>query len=173
MRRAQEESFREFADEAMPRLRRVALGVCRDPHEADDLVQTAMERLYVRWPRMGAVGSPYAYARTTLVRAYIGERRRARWQRETSVPELDESPGVDVTGRSDAGLDIRDALATLTDRQRACVVLRHLEDLSVAESARVLGISEGTVKSTTSDALTRLRSQLGDHAPSAQGEVQS
>ncbi|MEX1909537.1 SigE family RNA polymerase sigma factor [Janibacter sp. Y6] len=167
MRGAQEESFREFAGEAMPRLRRVALGICRDPHEADDLVQLAMERLYVRWPRMGGVESPYAYARTTLVRALIDERRTSRWRRETSVAEIDDSPAPDAVSRSDTSHDVRNALTALTDRQRACVVLRHYEGLSVAESARILGISEGTIKSTTSDALSRLRSHLQEHAPSA------
>lgn len=149
----------------MPRLRRVAIGISRDPHAADDLVQTTMEKLYVVWPRVARTGSPYAYARTTLVRTLLAERRRLRWGREVVADDVD-SESVDPSEATDARILVHDALAALTARQRACVVLRHLEGLSVAETATAIGCSEGTVKSTTSDALARMRTHLDDTTPS-------
>lgn len=132
MRASEESAFREFAEAAMPRLRRVAIGVSRDPHTADDLVQSTMEKLYVSW------------------------------QREVVSDEVGEAapPSADHARSTEDRVVLGDALAGLTARQRACVVLRHLEGLSVAETATTLGVSHGTVKSTTSDALARLRSRL-------------
>lgn len=85
MRASDEEQFRDFATAVMPRLRRVAIGVCRDPHGADDLVQSTMEKVYIAWPRVSRADSPYAYARTMLVRTLIAQRRRAWWTREVST----------------------------------------------------------------------------------------
>lgn len=167
MKPASEAEFREFATSAMPRLRRVAIGISRDPHGADDLVQTTMEKLYVVWPRVARAGSPYAYARTTLVRTLLAERRRLSWGREVIADDVDAA-SADPAEATEARIVVTDALARLTARQRACVVLRHLEGLSVAETARAIGCSEGTVKSTTSDALARMRTHLDDTAPRAQ-----
>jgi RNA polymerase sigma-70 factor (sigma-E family) len=166
VRSSSEADFREFAASAMPRLRRVALGISRDPHAADDLVQTTMEKLYVAWPKVARATSPYAYARQTLVRSLLAERRRLSWGREVVADDVDGG-SVDPGEATDARLVVHDALAALTARQRACVVLRHLEGLSVAETARAIGCSEGTVKSTTSDALARMRTHLDDPAPRA------
>lgn len=163
MRGSDEAEFREFAVAAMPRLRRVALGVSRDPAGADDLVQITMEKLYVAWPRVRRAESPFAYARTTLVRTLLAERRRGWWGREVVSDDL-ERGGADHAPATDARLVVHDALARLTARQRACVVLRHLEGLSVAETAAALGCSEGTVKSTTSDGMTTLRIGLEEGA---------
>lgn len=156
-----EDEFRVFVESAIPRLRRLALATCRDPHRADDLVQTTLEKMYSAWPRVHSVGEPHAYARTVLVRSLISEQRRHWWQRESSTGDA----GVDVAARQPADrvedrLDVRAALADLPRRQRMAVVLRHLEDLPVAEVARLMGCSEGTVKSTTSDGLRALRAAL-------------
>ncbi|GAB3440622.1 SigE family RNA polymerase sigma factor [Phycicoccus ginsengisoli] len=161
MRTDLEDEFRAFAATAIPRLRRIALATCRDPHRADDLVQTTLEKLYAVWPRVHGVDDPLAYARTTLVRSLVSEQRRHWWQRERSTADA----GHDVvaaaqTERVEQRLDLHDALSRLPERQRMAVVLRHLEDLSVAEVARLMGCSEGTVKSTTSDGLRALRSSL-------------
>lgn len=166
MKASSEAEFREFATTAMPRLRRVAIGICRDPHGADDLVQTTMEKIFVAWPKVAAAGSPYAYARTTLVRTLLAERRRLSWKREVIVDDVDAT-SADPAAATDARIVVRDALQSLTKRQRACVVLRHLEGLSVAETALAIGCSQGTVKSTTSDALARMRTHLHEEAPAA------
>ena len=156
-----EEEFRAFATAAIPRLRRVALATCRDPHRADDLVQTTLEKLYAVWPRVHGVDDPLAYARTTLVRSLVSEQRRHWWQRERSTADAGHHVvAAAQTERVEQRLDLHVALSALPERQRMAVVLRHLEDLSVAEVARLMGCSEGTVKSTTSDGLRALRSSL-------------
>jgi RNA polymerase sigma-70 factor (sigma-E family) len=156
-----EDEFRGFVQAAIPRLRRVALATSRDPHRAEDLVQTTLEKLYAAWPRIHGVDDPHAYARTVLVRSLISEQRRHWWQRERSAADAGHdvvvASGSDVV---DARLDLRAALAVLPTRQRMAVVLRHLEDLPVVEVARLMGCSEGTVKSTTSDGLRALRAAL-------------
>jgi RNA polymerase sigma-70 factor (sigma-E family) len=154
-----EDEFRAFVEAAIPRLRRLALAASRDPHRADDLVQTTLEKLYAAWPRMQAVGDPHAYARTVLVRSLISEQRRHWWSREQSVEDAGSrqaAPDRDHAQR----LDLEAALDALPTRQRMAVVLRHLEDLPVAEVARLMQCSEGTVKSTTSDGLRALRASL-------------
>ena len=148
-----------FAEAAIPRLRRLALATCREPHRADDLVQTTLEKMYAAWPRLQAVEDPHAYARTVLVRSLITEQRRHWWTRETSTGDAGEREAAPAESVEDR-LDLRAALAGLPTRQRMAVVLRHLEDLPVAEVARLMGCSEGTVKSTTSDGLRALRAAL-------------
>lgn len=160
-----EEEFREFAVVAMPRLRRLAHATCRDAHRADDLVQTTLEKMYAAWPRVHGVESPFAYARTALVRTLISEQRRHRWRREVSASDATlahlAEPVLGAGGAAaDSRLDLAAALAELPPRQRMAVVLRHLEDLPVTEVAQVMGCSEGTVKSTTSAGLAALRRSL-------------
>lgn len=165
MRAELEEEFREFAVAAIPRLRRFAHAACHDAHRADDLVQATLEKMYAAWPRVHGVESPFAYARTVLVRVLVSEQRRHWWSREVSTGDATLAYLAEpVTGRgaaeADSRLDLVAALAALPPRQRLAVVLRHLEDLPVAEVARVMGCSEGTVKSTTSDGLAALRRSL-------------
>lgn len=171
MRAAQEQEFLAFAEAAMPRLRRLALGTVREPHRADDLLQTTMEKLYISWPKVARAERPLAYARQVLVRTHIDQARRHWWQREVTTHETHVLDTVDdpMSGAA-AGIDLRDALSRLADRQRLCVVLRHLEGLSVAETATLMRCSEGTVKSTTSDALRLLRADLVDEGPTARTE---
>lgn len=168
-----EEEFRAFAEVAMPRLRRVAVGISRDPHTADDLVQTTMEKLFVVWPRVARTGSPYAYARTTLVRTLLAERRRPWWRREVAGDDVDVPAQLDESAAVDDRLVVTDLLSRLTARQRTCVVLRHLEGLTVAETAVAMGCSEGTVKSTTSDAIASMRRITDGDAPQAQEGARS
>lgn len=167
-----EDEFRAFADASMPGLRRVAVGISRDPHTADDLVQTTMEKLFVAWPRVARAGSPYAYARTTLVRTLLAETRRPWWRREVVADDVEAAAPRDDQAAVEDRVVVHDLLARLTDRQRTCVVLRHLEGLTVAETAAAMGCSEGTVKSTTSEAIARMRGIAAGEAPSAREGAQ-
>ncbi|CAL9667806.1 RNA polymerase sigma-E factor [Actinosynnema sp. ALI-1.44] len=157
------ERDREFAEFVAARalvLRRTAYLLCGDWHRAEDLVQTALTKLYVAWPRIRRDGGLDAYARKILVRAAIDESRRGFRSRETVVERLPDTP---VAGAGHADLDVREALAALPKGQRAVVVLRYWEDLSITETARLLGRSEGTVKSQAAKGLATLRELLGRH----------
>ncbi len=155
-----EGQFRAMAAAQLAPLRRFARSLTRDPHRADDLVQGALERMYVAWPRVHAVADPGAYLRTVVVRLAVSESRRP-WRRERSTEVLPES-GHDGTDGSLLRLDLARALAGLTVKQRAIVVLRYVEDRSVTEVAEVMGISVGTVKRQSADAVAKLRRVLGD-----------
>lgn len=159
MRGELEEAFRVMASAEMAPLRRFARSLTRDPHRADDLVQAALERMYVAWPRTHAVSDPGAYLRTVVVRLAVSESRRP-WRREYSTDALPEQPYD--TGASVTRLDLTRALAVLTVKQRALVVLRYVEDRSVAEVAEVMGIAQGTVKRQCADAVAKLRRVLGN-----------
>ncbi|MBW4715713.1 SigE family RNA polymerase sigma factor [Saccharothrix obliqua] len=150
--------FGEFVAARALVLRRTAYLLCGDWHRAEDLVQTALAKLYVAWPRVRRDGSVDAYARKVLVRAAIDDSRRGFRRRETVVAAPPETP---TRGDAPADFDVRDALAALPPGQRAVVVLRYWEDLTVAETARLLGRTEGTVKSQAAKGLAALRRLLG------------
>lgn len=159
--------FEDFVAAASSRLFTTALVVCGHQRaEAEDLLQSVLERAYRRWARICRDGDPERYVRRMLINASVD-----RWRRIRRRPELlVRSPaGGQVVADQAATVADRDvllrALATLPVRQRAVIVLRYLEDLSEAQTAAVLGCSAGTVKSQTSRALTRLRDLT---APSAQ-----
>jgi RNA polymerase sigma-70 factor (sigma-E family) len=155
--------FAEYVDARALVMRRTAYLMCGDWHRAEDLVQTALSKLYVAWPRLHRDGRVDAYARKVLVRTAIDESRRAFRRRETTVDLLPERP---VAGApSDDRLDVHRALAQLPPGQRAVVVLRYWEDMSITETARLLGRTEGTVKSQASKGLTALRALLGIGGP--------
>jgi RNA polymerase sigma-70 factor (sigma-E family) len=155
----QEAAYVEFVDARRPQLYRAAYLICGDPHRAEDLVQVALTKLYVAWPRVERSSGLDAYVRRSLVNASIDESRRP-WRRERST----ENHGLE--GTAHAGLAPEDAdelwtaLRGLAPGQRRVVVLRHYWGLSVEETATDLGISPGSVKSQTSDALARLREAL-------------
>ena len=153
-------------------LRSARLLTAGDPHLAEDLVQTALARIYVAWPKVQRSDSPDAYARRILVNAYIDEVRRPRWRREHSVAQPPDRADAALPGGWPEAVDgdvIRAALAALPRRMRAAVVLRHWMDLSVGETADLLHCSEGTVKSQTAKAITRLRVLLDGAALHAEG----
>jgi RNA polymerase sigma-70 factor (sigma-E family) len=156
-----EEGFRALAHAELPRLRRFARTLTSDPHRADDLVQGALERMFVAWPRVHDVANPGAYLRTVLVRLAVSESRRP-WRRERSTEVLPER-SHDSSGGSVLRLDLTQALAGLTIKQRAIVVMRYVEDRPVAEVAEVLGIAAGTVKRQSADAVAKLRRTLGEN----------
>jgi RNA polymerase sigma-70 factor (sigma-E family) len=161
MSAADESAFRGFAVTRRPSLRRTAFLLCGDWHQADDLVQTALVKLYVAWPRIHSSEAPDGYAHRTLVRCFLDERRRP-WRRESPVEAVDDF-GTAVRPTEDL-LDLREALAQLPRRQRATLLMRFWLDASVAQTADALGCSEGTVKSQTARAMTTLRALLGDQA---------
>lgn len=132
-------------------LLRSAYLLCGDLHRAEDLVQEALVKVALRWRRLRD-GNPTAYARTIVVRDHISAMRR---RRETPVSEVVGETAV--SSDPDTELVVRRALARLTPAQRAVLVLRHFDDLTERETAGVLGVSIGTVKSQNSAALARLR----------------
>ena len=155
-----DEAFSAFVLARQGRLRAVAYSLCGDWHDADDLLQTALTKLYLAWPRATRDGSPEAYVRRILVHASIDDHRRR--SRRVRTVSLDGGP--DVPGRAPLGTDERsavfDALQTLPEQQRKVVVLRHLLGLSVRETAAEMRISEGTVKSHSSRGLAALEVAL-------------
>ena len=156
------EEFRAFALDHSLRLHQSAYLLCGDWHLAHDLVQDTLVKVYRHWSRVRRADSPDAYVRRIL----INEARDQWRRREKSVPVADFGAGPPAAAVPDAADDIarRDgllrALVELPHQQRATVVLRYLEGLSQAETAQVLGCSEGTVKSQSSRALATLRKFL-------------
>lgn len=152
-----------------PALQRLAHLLAPDPHTAADLVQTTLTKLYVAWPRISDRGQVDAYARRVLVNAHRSWWRRAFRRHEAPTGELPER--ATAAGTHDTTYDgtrdaVWSAVRDLPERQRAVLVLRYYEDLTERETAEVLGISVGTVKSQASRALDRLRRDvpsLADH----------
>ena len=161
MARGYDAEFVEFTTGSLPGLRRTAYLMCGDWHRAEDAVQEALIRVYRAWPRVQRREGLLAYARRTTVRILIDESRRP-WRREMSSEMAEHDQGLpDSSERSVERDAMMQALSSLSPGRRACVVLRYYHDLSVAETARALGLSEGTVKSQTSDALRALRPLVG------------
>lgn len=157
-----EESFEAFVAARGPRLFATAVLITQDRALAEDLVQTALLKTWRHWSRIDV--SPDAYVRKTMVHTYTTWWRR-RWNGEVPT-EAPPDEHVWPTDAADDRVDLRAALARLPRRQRAVVVLRFYEDLSVADVAAVLGCSQGTVKSQTSKALARLGADEGLATPS-------
>ena len=162
--------FTEYVAGRMAAWRRVGYLLCQDWDRADDLVQGAITKLYVRWNRARAADHIDAYAHVMLVREYLGE-RRSSWSRRVAVDgQVPDLPGQ--APDHDTALDLRSALATLPRRQRATLVLRFYCDLNVDQTARVLGCSPGTVKSQTAKGLRSLRQALAASTGPAPGGMQ-
>ncbi|KGM00997.1 SigE family RNA polymerase sigma factor [Cellulomonas cellasea] len=158
--------FAAFMAEAAPALARTAWLLCGDVHQADELVQQALVRTYLAWPR-ARQRDPLAYARRTLANLRIETWRRRRREvlvDPADVPEHGDASAADRHAERD---QLVRALATLSSRQRRVVVLRHFEGLSEREVADDLGITVGTVKSTASRSLARLRAVLSEETPRA------
>ena len=159
--------FDEFAVEAWPRLRRSAYLLCGDHHLAEDLTQTALARTYSRWRHIRREDA-LAYARKVLVNLNLDRHRRRRplevGDPLPDRPSADRGPGI-----ADDRDEIVRLLAELTPRERQIVVLRHYFDLSEAAVAAELGLAPGTVKSTLSRALAKLRVSTPESAPISAG----
>lgn len=157
-----EAAFVEFAQSARGRLRRTAYLLCGDWDQASDFVQEGLVRVYVRWPRLVRHGGELAYARKAVVSAYLDHARRRSSTERPQEADPTLSSGEDVATAVATRAMLMSALEQLPPRQRACVVLRYFEDLSVEATAALLGCTEGTVKSQTSRALFTLRSMFED-----------
>jgi RNA polymerase sigma-70 factor (sigma-E family) len=162
-----EAEFREFVAAQMDSLRGLAYLTCGDWQAAEDAVLATLAKLYVIWRR---VDNPEAYARTAAVRAAIDETRRPWWRREQSHGDaLPDVMVFDGTQAVDDRLQLRAALGRLPVRQRAVLVLRFLEGLSVHETAATLRCPEGTVKAYTSRGLDALRRILDERTEGRDG----
>ncbi len=151
--------FSEFVASRRDHLRRVAYLICGDWHQADDLLQTALAKAYVAWPRIQRDGHEEGYVRQIMVRANIDEHRRPWRRRERSGLEGYDAEVATGPGHEERAV-LLDALAELGPMVRRAVVLRYWVGLSVAETAAELGIAEGTVKGYCARGLERLRETL-------------
>jgi len=153
---AERREFDEFVVTRSSRLLRTAFLLTRDWALAEDLLQTALAKSWFAWGRLD--DNPEPYVRKVLVNTYASWWRR-RWRAETPTESLPDSQahGPDPTAQVDDRDELWQALGRLPRRQQAVIVLRYFEDLTEAQTADVLGVSTGTVKSQTSKALARLR----------------
>ena len=158
MDKRQVRAFEGFAAESGPELLRIALLLTSDPHTAEDVLQETLQRLAARWSR---VDNPKAYCRRIMHNVVVDQARaRARRPRELQLfaaGERSDPRSADPHDSVELWPALRAALDRLTIHQRTVIVLRYFDDRSEAEVARLLGISTGTVKSTASRALARLR----------------
>ena len=143
-----------------PTLLRFAYLLCGDRHLAEDLVQSALIKVVPKWGRIK--DHPEPYVRRVLARESVNRWRGRRW-RDVSTAEVPEVIHHDPTGR----IALLEDLRRLSPRQRAVLVLRYFDDLTEADTAAVLGISVGTVKSHARDALARLRAKENDEQSTA------
>lgn len=152
-----EREFASYVEARGAALRNLAFLMCGDWHRAEDHAQATLAKLYLVWRRIERRGEVDAYARRVLVRVAADERRRP-WRREHSTAQLPERPVA--SDPAEDRVTVLAALAKLPRRQRAAVVLRYWDDLSVAEVAAAMGVTEGTVKSSCARGLATLRGVL-------------
>lgn len=148
-----EAGFRAFVEANGATLLHAARLLTGDHQRGEDLVQTALTRLYLKW---GRIDAPLPYARRALVNAHIDQSRR-RWWGERPTETLPEVAAAAETSAVDARDELRRLLAGLAPKDRAVIVLRYYCDLSEQDTAATLGVPVGTVKSSCARALARLR----------------
>ncbi|GLW58577.1 sigma-70 family RNA polymerase sigma factor [Kitasatospora phosalacinea] len=155
-----EDTLTDLVSTRGPALKRYAYLLTASDEAAEDLLQEALLKVFTSGRRRGVPGAVEAYLRTAMLNTFLDTvRRHQRWLR--ILPAL--SPRTSVPDHSTAVSDFHDAsaaLAALSDRQRACVVLRYYEDLTVPEIATRLGISQGSIKRYLADATARLQPLL-------------
>jgi RNA polymerase sigma-70 factor (sigma-E family) len=159
MRWAAPDQFAEFVRVRHAALLRYAYLLCGDSHLAQDLVQDALERTGVAWRRIEGQGDPEGYLRRTITNRYLNRVRSLR--RERLVGDAPETGVADIEPSDGSLLRL---LSCLPRQQRAVIVMRYYLDQSEAQIAEALGCSPGTVKSTASRAIARLRRELGPEA---------
>jgi RNA polymerase sigma-70 factor (sigma-E family) len=163
-------AFAEFMSARSASLFRTAYLIVGDHQLAQDLLQESLIKTYMAWPRLRDLSKAEGYTRKTIVTTAISWRRRRSFHErpldllpDTAVPDSGEAVTTHVS--------VVAQLCTLPPRQRAAIVLRYYEDLSVAQTADVMGCSVGAVKSHVSTGLVRLRDRLGaNFLTSAQGD---
>jgi RNA polymerase sigma-70 factor (ECF subfamily) len=161
-----EAQFREFVTGNQAALLSTACLLAGDWASGEDLLQTALTKTYLAWPRIRDRAAAVAYVRRVMSRTAITWWRR-RWRAEWPTADPPERPVGDDTGLADDRDLVWQAVRRLPPGQRAVLVLRFHADLTEAQTADTLGISVGTVKSQTARALARLRAALGE--PAVQG----
>jgi RNA polymerase sigma-70 factor (sigma-E family) len=154
--------FEEYVAAAWPRLLRSAWVLTGDWHRAEDLVQTVLARVYGRWSRIHDDAQD-AYLRSMMVTTYLSWWRR-KWRGELAFEVLPERLTVDQYAGSDLRMALAEVLAGLPRQQRAVLMLRFHADMTETDTAAVMGISVGTVKSYTARALVALRANPAFHA---------
>jgi RNA polymerase sigma-70 factor (sigma-E family) len=168
--RAGRDSFEQFVEGSSSRLLTLAmLLTAHNRADAEDLLQTVLERAYRRWRQICRTGDPAPYVRRMLVNAAVDRGRllRRRPEQPLVIPDGAGGPGPAGAAASDQAAAIADkdllwrALAQLPVGQRAVLVLRYYEDLSEAQTAAVLGCSVGSVKTQASRALSKMRAIVG------------
>ncbi|GGO77913.1 SigE family RNA polymerase sigma factor [Nonomuraea cavernae] len=156
---SEEEEFRAYVQARGPALLRAAHQLTGHPLDAEDLLQNALTKTYLAWDRIQDRGALDGYVKRAMVNINISQWRRRK------VEEYPSEELPEVTCESEAQGEVHEqldqALSNLPARMRAAIVLRYYEDLSEREIARTLGISVGTVKSTVSRAMAKLRGELG------------
>ena len=164
------ESFEQFVRARTPGLLRTAYLLTGNQHSAEDLVQAALERAAAAWWRVRRDTSADAYVRQVMYRLQV-----SHWRRRRVHERLDAAPpeqaGQEPYSAVDLRLGLQQALSRLTAHQRAVLVLRFYDDMSVDQTADVLGCSTGTVKSQTNLALRRLRETAPELGALVEGEA--
>ena len=163
MRIRDEDGFEQFARGAMPRLLRTAWLLTGDPSRAEDCVQESLTRLYAVWPRVRG-DEPEAYCHRILRNLVVSTWRKDR--RLVLVGEVRDHAARPGHRVSHERVDLVRALQSLPAREREVVVLRHYTDLPERVVAEMLGVSLGTVKSSSSRGLERLRALMSDQGDS-------
>jgi RNA polymerase sigma-70 factor (sigma-E family) len=152
--------FTEYVTTQLEALRRLAHVLCQDPHRADDLVQEAITKLYLKWHTVPKIVNLDRYLRAIVVHEFL-DTQRLGWARRV---RLSDRPPEGVSPQAPSVEDrllLQAALTRMPPRQRAVIVLRFMCDLAVEDVADMLNCSEGTVKSQTSAGLNTLRRFLG------------
>ncbi len=149
-------AFHEYVTSRSGSLLRMAYLLTRNRADAEDLVQAALAKTFQAWDRIEDRGAVDGYVRRAMVNTHISWWRRRRVE-EYPTDEIPDQPVIDHAGESEVQDALRRAIERLPQRMRAAVVLRYYEDMSEAEIANVLGVSLGTVKSTVSRAVAKLR----------------
>jgi RNA polymerase sigma-70 factor (sigma-E family) len=152
--------FRDYVTARSGALLRTAYLLTHNQADAEDLVQAALAKTYQAWGRIADPAALDGYVRRAMVNTHISWWRRRRVE-EYPTDDLPEQPVADHADDSELSDVLRRALDRLPSRMRAAVVLRYYEDLSEPEIAEILGISQGTVKSTVSRAVAKLRIDAG------------
>jgi RNA polymerase sigma-70 factor (sigma-E family) len=153
-----DQDFEEFVAARWTALYRLSYLLTASPAAAEDLLQTSLEKAYVRWGRIGGMEHAEAYVRRIVANTYVSGRRRA-WVREEPRDQMPETANAVDGALLDRAL-LWPLVCALPARQRAVIVLRYYEDLSEADIATTLGCAPGTVKSQASAAMKALRRAL-------------
>jgi len=154
--RVDDHSFREYVRARRQALLRTAYLLTGNLADAEDLVQSALAKTYLAWHRIEDRGAIDSYVRRAMINTQISWWRRRRLE-EFPTDEIPDQATLDYPVSSDVQESLQRAIDRLPQRMRAAVMLRYYEDMTEAEVAEVLGVSVGTVKSTVSRAVAKLR----------------